>query len=414
MKNLAQGRKRVLLRPLSLNEMKLIKVFFTGILLSLLSFLGIAQEKEILPAAWRIDNYLPLLKEKKVALLINQTSVVGNQNLLDTLLKRGVNIVKVFVPEHGFRGTADAGEQVNNETDAATKIPIVSLYGNNKKPKPEQLADIDVVIYDLQDVGVRFFTYISSLEYLMEACAENKKELMVLDRPNPNGFYVDGPVLQPKYKSFIGMQSIPVVYGMTVGEYAKMLQGEGWVKSSKKLKLTVITCGNYDHKKLYQLPVSPSPNLKNMTAVYLYPSICFFEGTVASLGRGTDKPFQQFGHPAFKEKASYFFTPTSQKGANKPVLEGQNCFGKLVATKPDEARQLIGNQIQLKWLMEAYSWYPEKEKFFIPFIEQLAGNNELQQQIQAGKTETEIHASWQKDLKVFKKIRKKYLLYKDY
>ena len=390
------------------------KVFFAGIMLMMFPFLGGAQEKEILPAAWQMDAYLPLLKEKKVALFINQTSVVGSQNLLDTLLKKGVNVIKVFVPEHGFRGAADAGVHINNEIDEATKIPIISLYGNNRKPKPEQLTDVDVVVYDLQDVGVRFFTYISSMEYLMEACAENNKELIVLDRPNPNGFYVDGPVLKPQYKSFIGMQSIPVVYGMTVGEYAKMLQGECWAKGTKNLKLTIILCSNYDHNKRYQLPVPPSPNLKNMTAVYLYPSICFFEGTVASLGRGTENPFQQFGHPAFKEKASYFFTPTSKKGASKPMLEGQNCFGKLVANTPEEAQQLIGNHIQLKWLMEAYSWYPEKEKFFIPFIEQLAGNNELQQQIQSGETETVIRNSWQKDLKAFKKIRKKYLLYKDF
>ena len=409
-----QGKKRVLVHLLSLNEMKMLKEFFIGIMLLLVSVLGTANEKEILPAAWRMDNYLPQLKGKKVALLINQTSIVGNQNLLDTLLKRGVNVVKVFVPEHGFRGTADAGEHVKNELDEATKIPIISLYGNNKKPKPEQLEDVDVVVYDLQDVGVRFFTYISSLEYLMEACAENNKELMVLDRPNPNGFYIDGPVLQPEFKSFIGMQSIPVVYGMTVGEYAQMLKGEGWAAGTKNLKLTIITCENYDHKKLYQLPVPPSPNLKNMVAVYLYPSICFFEGTVVSLGRGTDKPFQQYGHPSFKEKAPYYFTPMSKTGASKPLLEGQNCFGKLVASTPDEALKMIDKRIQLKWLIEAYHWYPEPQNFFIPFIEKLAGNDVLQQQITSGKTEDEIRESWQMDLKAFKKIRKKYLCYKDF
>ena len=395
--------------------MKKLKGFLTTLLILFFSFLTRAQEKkEILPASWRMENYISRLQEKKVALLINQTSIVGSKNLLDTLLKRGVSVVKVFVPEHGFRGSAEAGAHVNNEIDSATNVPIISLYGNNKKPSKEQLADIDVMIYDLQDVGTRFFTYISSLEYLMQACSENNKELIVLDRPNPNGFYVDGPLLQPKYKSFIGMQPIPVIYGMTVGEYANMLKGEKWISGLQTLKLTVIRCMNYDHTKTYSLPVPPSPNLKNMTAVYLYPSLCFFEGTVVSIGRGTDKPFQQFGHPKFKNEASYFFTPFSKIGASKPLLEGQNCFGTLIAETPEDALKLINRKLQLNWLIKAYTLYPDNKEFFNPFFEKLAGNNLLKQQIISGMSEEKIRNSWQKDLKTFKKIRKKYLLYKDF
>jgi uncharacterized protein YbbC (DUF1343 family) len=390
------------------------KKLLSWICVLLIPLFSKAQEKEILPAAWCMENYLPLLQGKKVALLINQTSVVGTQSLLDTLLKKQVNIVKVFVPEHGFRGIADAGAHINNEIDSTTSLPLISLYGNNKKTTTEQLADIDIVVYDLQDVGVRFYTYISSLEYLMEACAENNKQLLVLDRPNPNGFYVDGPLLQPKFKSFVGMQPIPIVYGMTVGEYAKMLKGEKWFKEAEKLQLTVVQCRNYDHKKLYALPIAPSPNLKNMAAVYLYPSLCLFEGTVVSLGRGTDKPFQQFGHPSFKERTSYFFTPTSKAGASKPLLEGQNCFGEMVAENATDALKTINKKLELKWLMKAYKWYPAKKDFFIPFFEKIVGNNTLQQQIVSGKSDSEIRKYWQKDLITFKKIRRKYLLYKDF
>jgi uncharacterized protein YbbC (DUF1343 family) len=345
-----------------------------------------------------------------VALIINQTSVVNGESLLDTLLKQHINIVTVFVPEHGFRGNADAGAHVNNDTDAKTGLPLVSLYGNNKKPRASQLQNVDVVIYDLQDVGARFYTYISTLQYAMEACAENGKQLIVLDRPDPNGHYVDGPVLDTTQRSFVGMQPIPVVYGMTCGEYAQMLKGEQWFHAAVALKMNVIACTNYTHRSHYTLPIAPSPNLKTMTAIALYPSLCFFEGTAVSLGRGTDKPFQQWGHPAFKGKTNYSFTPASQTGASKPPLEGQECFGVLESNDP----AYTTDHISLEPLIKAYQWFPDKSKFFTPFFEKLAGTTELRKQIEAGKTEKEIRAGWQPALKVFKAVRKKYLLYEDF
>lgn len=369
---------------------------------------------EVLPGAWRMNGYVPQLKNRRVALIINQTSVIGTQSLLDTLLKRNISIVKVFVPEHGFRGTADAGAHVKSDIDEKTKLPIISLYGDNKKPKQEQLADVDVVIYDLQDVGVRFYTYISTLEYAMEACAENGVELMVLDRPNPNGHYVAGPVLDKSLQSFVGMQSVPIVYGMTPGEYAKMLMGERLFTKAANLKLNVIPCANYDHKTRYTLPVAPSPNLKNMAAIYLYPSLCLFEGTVVSVGRGTDMPFQQWGHPDFKQHSDYFFVPRAVTGASKPVLEGKECFGKLVASEPDRAYSVIDGKFQLEWLIQAYNWYPEKDKFFNTFFEKLAGTTQLRKQIESGESADAIVASWVSDISDFKKVRRKYLLYKDF
>jgi uncharacterized protein YbbC (DUF1343 family) len=285
---------------------------------------------EILTAADQTELYLPQLKNKKVGLIVNQTSEINGVLLPDTLLKLGVNVVKIFSPEHGFRGNADAGAKVKSGFDTQTGLQVISLYGNNKKPAADQLKDIDILVFDLQDVGARFYTYISTLQYTMEACAENNKTIMVLDRPNPLGFIVDGPILEQANQSFVGMQPIPVVHGMTVGEYAKMLIGEKWLKSSAP-KLIVIPCKNYTHKSLYALPVSPSPNLKNMTAIYLYPSLCFFEGTQVSLGRGTDKPFQQFGHPSLKGY-NYSFTPASMPGATDPPLKNKKCFGKVVAT----------------------------------------------------------------------------------
>jgi uncharacterized protein YbbC (DUF1343 family) len=368
----------------------------------------------IMPGAACTQEYLPLLKGKKVALLINQTSMVGATLLLDTLLSAKVEVRKIFVPEHGFRGTADAGAHIKNDVDSKTGLPMISLYGNNKKPKPEQLKDIDVVLFDLQDVGTRFYTYISTLEYLMEACAENGKQLIVLDRPNPNGHYVDGPVLEKSLRSFVGMQPVPVVYGMTIGEYAKMLQGERWTNQSEDLAMNVITCKNYDHTKLYKLPVAPSPNLKEMNAVYLYPSLCFFEGTVISVGRGTEKPFQQWGNPLLSKDYSYYFTPQSKQGASKPVFEGSKCYGEKLQNLLIEKDVAPGDSLQLSFLINAYHAYPVKEKFFNDFFEKLAGTKQLRQQIISGVSEKAIRASWQPDMIAFKKIRKKYLLYKDF
>ena len=372
---------------------------------------------EILPGANQLSQYLPLLKGKSVAVFANQTSIVANSHLVDTLIKRGVNIRKIFSPEHGFRGTADAGEQVANLVDPSTGIPIISLYGNAVKPTSADLKDIDIMIFDVQDVGVRFYTYISSLEKYMEAALENNKMMMVLDRPNPNGFYVDGPILDTGFKSFVGMQAVPVVYGMTIGEYAKMLVGEKLIRDPKNniktFKLIVIPNKNYSHKSRYQLPVRPSPNLPNMQSVYLYPSICFFEGTAVSLGRGTDKPFQQFGHPSFPANL-YSFTPRSTEGAKSPPLMNQVCYGfdlsELNIAGPEY--QLI----QLKWLLQAYALFGDKSKFFLTsnYIDKLAGSDALAKQIKAGKTEAEIKASWEPGLRQFKKIRKKYLLYTDF
>lgn len=365
----------------------------------------------ITPGAARFNKYISLLKGKKVALLVNQTSEVNGVLLPDTLLKLGVKVVKIFSPEHGFRGKADAGAKVQSGVDAQTGLPVISLYGNNKKPAAEQLKDVDVLVYDLQDVGARFYTYISTLQYAMEACGEQGKKIIVLDRPNPLGNVVDGPVLEPAHSSFIGMQPVPVVYGMTSGEYARMLIGESWLHA-RAPDLEVIPCAGYRHSSTYMLPVSPSPNLKNMAAVYLYPSLCFFEGTQVSLGRGTDKPFQQFGHPSLK-KYSYAFTPASVPGATDPPLKGQRCYGRLLADDAAVARKLMAGKLQIAWLLEAYKAFPDKKKFFIPFFEKLAGTASLRRQIEQGLSETEIRKSWEPGLSRFRNIRKQYLLYEE-
>ncbi|MBS1777198.1 MAG: DUF1343 domain-containing protein [Bacteroidetes bacterium] len=388
-------------------------------LLMLSSLFSFAREKkksnpQIIPGAWQLDEYLPILANKRVALLINQTSQVSSQSLLDTLLKRGVQIQKIFVPEHGFRGVADAGAHVKNDLDQKTGVPIFSLYGNNKKPTQQQLNDIDVLIYDLQDVGVRFYTYISTLQYAMEACSDAGKLLLLLDRPNPNGHYVDGFVLEPKYQSFVGMQPVPVVYGMTAGEYARMLVGEQWFIGAKKMMLKIIPCKNYDHQTYYTLPIAPSPNLQTMSSVYLYPSLCFFEGTVVSVGRGTDKPFQQWGHPEFEGKSNYYFLPKATVGASNPLYGGKKCFGEVVAQDNIEAFQWAKNGLNFEPLIKAYQWYPQSSNFFNNFISKLAGTDRLENMIREGKNTNQIRASWKDEVDAFKKIRTKYLLYRDF
>ncbi len=370
---------------------------------------GIAQT--VVPGACCINEYLPQLAGKRVAVVINQTSRVGDRLLADTLLKRSVHITKIFVPEHGFRGTGDAGAHIANARDETTGLPIISLYGDNKKPKPAQLADVDVVLYDLQDVGVRFYTYISTLQYVMEACAESGKRLIILDRPNPNGNYVDGPVLDTSLRSFVGMQRVPVVYGLTPGEYARMLTGERWFKGAAMLNLSVVKCRGWTHSSRYVLPVAPSPNLRTMEAVYLYPSLCLFEGTVISVGRGTDKPFRQWGHPALAGKAADSFRPAATVGATKPPYEGQACYGG-IATDAQVAAASRG--LQLWPLIQMYQSFGNKAAFFNPFFEKLAGTAALREQIIAGKSEEAIKASWAADLKWYKAIRRKYLLYKDF
>jgi len=406
-----------------------------------------AQSITIIPGAERMEIYLPLLKGKSVAVFANQSSLVGKTHLVDTLLKKGVSIKVIFGPEHGFRGTEDAGKDVNASKDSRTGIQIVSLYGDKLKPDANDLRDVDVMLFDIQDVGVRFYTYISSLQKYIEAAVENNRPLIILDRPDPNGFYVDGPVLNPAFKSFVGMQPVPVVYGMTIGEYAKMLVGEKWLDASitgdlntihaindaeKKIdslinkmtreyadfsmsdfQLIIIPCKNYTHKSRYKLPVKPSPNLPNMQSVYLYPSICFFEGTRISLGRGTDKPFQQFGHPSFPNTL-YHFMPRSVPGAKNPPLLNQTCYGfDLSKINVDKEGN---NRLQLKWLIKAYSLFPSKDDFFLSsgYFNKLAGNDMLMQQIKEGISEQEIRKSWEPALGNFKKIRKKYLLYTDF
>ncbi|WP_160713950.1 exo-beta-N-acetylmuramidase NamZ domain-containing protein [Chitinophaga solisilvae] len=363
----------------------------------------------VIPGAAQISRYLPLLKDKRVAFLVNQTATIGHTHLVDSLLKLHVRIQKIFSPEHGFRGNADAGEKIGNSTDPNTGLPVVSLYGQHRKATAADLQDVDILVFDIQDVGTRFYTYISSLQELMEAAAENHKPLLILDRPNPNGDYVDGPILDTTYRSFVGMQPIPVVHGMTVGEYAQLLNGERWLSKGLQCDITVITCKNYDHHTWYQLPVRPSPNLPNMAAINLYPSTCFFEGTVISLGRGTSKPFQLFGSPAFP-KQGFSFTPRSVPGAKNPPLKDQLCYGFDLSNAP-ESTPAKGRRMEIKWLMQAYQLYPQKDKFFNNFFNKLAGNAQLQQQIKNGLSEQEIRASWEPGLTRFKAIRAKYLLY---
>lgn len=385
----------------------------------------------VITGAERMQVYLPMLAGKSVAVFANQTSMVKNTHLVDTLLSRGIKVVKIFGPEHGFRGNADAGEHVSDAKDKKTGIPVISLYGTHKKPTPEDLKDIDVLIFDIQDVGVRFYTFISSLQYYLEAALENHKPILILDRPNPNGFYVDGPVLDMQFKSFVGMQPIPVVYGMTIGEYALMLTGENWLSKEANainaynittnptpdtpFHIQVIKCKNYDHKTIYELPVMPSPNLKEMQSIYLYPSTCFFEGTVLSEGRGTDKPFQIFGHPALPDNL-YAFTPKPNAGAKNSKCFYQKCYGWNLSGSSEELLERLDGRIHLEYLIEAYKLFPGKDSFFLKnnFFNKLAGNDILMQQIKEGKTEIAIKKSWQPALVDFKAKRKKYLLYPDF
>lgn len=359
--------------------------------------------------AERTDQYVPLLLGHRVAVVTNQTGMIGHTHLVDSLLAIGVNVKMVFAPEHGFRGEASAGEHVADERDKRTGLPLVSLYGKNKKPSPAQLADVDILLFDIQDVGVRFYTYTSTLHYVMEAAAEQGKQVIVLDRPNPNGFYVDGPVLDTAFRSFVGMDPVPLVHGMTIGEYARMINGQGWLKGSVKCNLTVIPCSGYDHSTYYELPVKPSPNLPNMAAVYLYPALGLFEGTNVSVGRGTDKPFQCIGFPGCT-LGDYSFTPRSMPGAAKPPHEGQRCTGLDLSSYGDFYTRLDPG-LTLEWLIGMYNAAPDKAKFFNNFFDKLAGTNTLRKAVEAGIPESEIRKSWRKDLDVFKTMRKGYLLY---
>jgi uncharacterized protein YbbC (DUF1343 family) len=368
----------------------------------------------VVVGAARMDQYLPLLENKRIGILTNQTAVIGNTHVVDSLLKRHIRIVKIFGPEHGFRGDADAGADVSSTVDKKTGIPVISLYGAHNKPTAEELADVDVMVYDIQDVGARFYTYINSMQRFMEAAAENHKPFIILDRPDPNGFYVDGPILEKEYHSGVGAQPVPIAYGMTIGEYARMLVGEHWLSDSGATPdLTVIPCLNYTHDSLYQLPVRPSPNLPNMASVYLYPALCLFEGTACSVGRGTDHPFQLFGHPSLPANL-YSFTPRAMPGATQPKLKGQVCHGVLVATTGAEALREMDGKIPLKWLLKAYAAFPDKAHFFTSYFPKLAGTAALEKQIREGWSEAQIRESWQPGLQHFKQIRSKYLLYPDF
>lgn len=375
--------------------------------------LKVPNQENIVTGAERYEFYFPSLTGKKVGIVTNQTGIIKissengayfNQSIVDFMLSKQINIQKIFAPEHGFRGTADAGEHVVDGKDTKTGLPIISLYGNNKKPKPEQLAGIDVMIFDLQDVGARFYTYISSLHYIMEACAENNIQLLVLDRPNPNGSIVDGPILEKEFTSFVGMHPIPLLHGMTIGEYARMINGEKWLKNGIQCDLKVIHCLNYKREMFYSLPVKPSPNLPNDQAINLYASLCLFEGTNVSVGRGTETQFQVYGSP-FLPKSDFSLTPIPNFGAKEPVYKDQVCYGENLTSIPKVTK------LELKWLIKAYNSTSDKSKFFNDFFTKLAGTKKLQQQIVDGISETEIRKSWEKGLNDFKEMRKKYLIY---
>ncbi|GAB3930853.1 exo-beta-N-acetylmuramidase NamZ family protein [Larkinella terrae] len=375
--------------------------------------------KAITTGADQPDQYVPYLKGKRVAILANQTSIIGKKHLVDSLKTLGVTIVKIFGPEHGFRGKASAGTQVADETDKATGIPVISLYGKKNKPSPEDLADVDLLLYDLQDVGCRFYTNINALVRLMEACQENNKELLILDRPNPNGYLIDGPILDMQYKSGIGMFPIPISHGLTVAEFAQMANGEGWLKNKVTCKLKIIKVANYEHDMPYTLPVPPSPNLNTQQGILLYPSTCLFEGTYLNHGRGTNFPFTVIGSPELKGRYSFSYTPVSLPGmAETPLFMNQVCYGLDLRTY-DVSQLRKRKQINIQWLMELYKAHPQKEKFFesslsreMGVIERLIGNGLFRKQIVEGRPEKEIRASWEPGLTAYKVMRKKYLLYR--
>jgi uncharacterized protein YbbC (DUF1343 family) len=355
--------------------------------------------------AQQLDLFVPKLKGKRLALVVNHTSLVGNKHLADTLKSLGLNIVKIFGPEHGFRGTAADGAHINDSIDGKTGIPVLSLHGKNRKPTPQQLADVDVVVFDIQDVGARFYTYISTLHLVMEACAENGKSMIVLDRPNPNGSYADGPVREPEFKYFLAMHPIPIVHGLSVGELAQMINGEGWLEGGKKCDITIIPIKNWTHADEYSLPVRPSPNLPNDLAITLYPSLCLFEQTVISVGRGTTMQFQVLGNPELKGM-KFQFTPVSMKGISDfPPHQDVLCYGEDLRSLKAERK------LDFSYLLKYYKLYPDKEKFFLKFFDNLAGTKKLREQIINGFTEEQIRASWEPELSKYKEMRKNYLLY---
>lgn len=390
-------------------EYKKLIVFFN----LLLYFFNTCQAQQVLTGAEQFPVYLSSLKGKKIGLVVNQTSTIGSTHLVDTFQKLNIKINVVFAPEHGFRGNYSAGEKVKSGVDKQSGLKVISLYGNNKKPTPQQLKGLDYVIFDIQDVGARFYTYISTLHYVMEACAESGIKLLILDRPNPNGFYVDGPVLNTNFKSFVGMHPVPIVHGLTVAEYAQMINGEGWLQNNAKCQLHIVKMQGYDHNYRYTLPIKPSPNLPTMSSVYLYPSLCLFEGTNYSLGRGTTKPFECLGKPTNRD-GDYLFTPKSLPGvADNPPHMNQLCRGYDLSLFSENVL-LKQPRLYIQWLIDLYEVDSSKASFFNPFFDKLAGTDSLRLQIIAGKSEQEIRESWEKDLHSYRTIRMKYLLYPDY
>lgn len=384
-------------------KMPLLILFIFGFFVS-----GFPQSNnQLVIGASQLNEYLPILANKRIAVVANQTSLIDNTHLIDTLLSTGVNLIKVYAPEHGFRGKADAGASITDERDSKTNLPVLSLYGKNKKPKSADLDSIDLMIFDIQDVGARFYTYISTLHYVMEACAENNIPLLVLDRPNPNGHYVDGPLLDTAYSSFVGMHPIPIVHGLTIGEYAQMINGEYWLNDSIQCDLMVQKMKNYTHNYVYDLPVKPSPNLPNAKSIALYPSLCLFEGTAISVGRGTNKQFQIIGSPKL-DSCSYTFSPISGEGAKYPKHENELCCGW------DLSEANFNNELNLSYLIETFDQYNAKGlTFFNSFFDKLAGSNTLRVMIEAGWTSTQIKETWQEDLEAFKQKRKNYLIYSE-
>ncbi len=387
------------------------KKFISVLLFIILVSVSLQAKKTPIPGANQIDQYKHLIEGKSIAVVANQTSKVGQTHLVDNLLSIGIDIKVIFAPEHGYWELASDGQTIKDGKDPQTGITLLSLYGARRKPAPEDLNGIDVVLFDIQDVGARFYTYLSTLHYVMEACAENNIKFIVLDRPNPNGFYFDGNICDTTtHRSFVSMDPIPIVHGMTVGEYAMMINGEGWLKGKVKCDLTVIKCKKYNHKTLYELPVRPSPNLPNQTSVYLYPSLCFFEGTRVSVGRGTPFPFQVYGSPNLPDNG-FSFTPESAAGSVNPPLKGIKCYG--VDLRNAIKDKLVPSpQLNFDWVIDAYRNYPEKSKFFTSYFDVLAAGPELREMIQKGMTTEQIRATWKEGLEKFGKIRQKYLLYK--
>ncbi|MCX6281698.1 MAG: DUF1343 domain-containing protein [Bacteroidetes bacterium] len=389
-----------------LSRIKL-QLIFTFLLISYCSLIVFSQVK---PASFQTEKYLRILHGKKIGVVANASSVVGQTNIVDTLLRSGIDVKVVFSPEHGFKLKDDAGQQSTDYTDPDTGLRIISLYGLKKKPAEMDLSGIDMVVFDIQDVGARFYTYISTLSLVMEACAENKIGVLVLDRPNPNAFYIDGPVLDPKYKSFVGMHPVPVVYGMTIGEYAKMVNGEGWLKDGVSCELSVLPVENYTHQTAWFPQTRPSPNLPDANSILLYPSLCFFEGTVISVGRGTSAPFEVYGHPGL-QGYSFNFTPVVIKGMDsRPMYKDKTCYGENLQ-KYYELHPADKGRITLSWLIRAFQNLGSKPDFFNPYFDQLAGTSKLQEQIVKGMKEEDIRSSWKAGIEAFKKIREKYLLY---